>query len=54
MNGHLKHLKIYPAFYSFVKILLTFAGGVVEDDLFASDVDDRLSRREFSRKEKKM
>lgn len=27
---------------------LTFAGGVVEDDLFASDVDERLSRSEFS------
>lgn len=32
---------------------LTFAGGwVVGDDLFASDVDERLSRREFSTKKK--
>lgn len=46
MNGHSKHLNL-PQFMTFKK-WLTFAGGVVEDDLFASDVDARLSLIEFS------
>lgn len=51
MNGHWKHLNsphFTSAFLSMKKIKFTFAGGVDEDDLFAS-VDARLLRRkEFS------
>lgn len=44
MDKHLNLLK-------FQKTRLTFAGGVVEDDLFASD-DERLSLKEFSTKKR--
>ena len=46
MNGQaLKFTSLYD--FQKKKTRLTFAGGVVEDDLFASD-DERLSLREFS------
>lgn len=43
----------FTSLYGF-QIWLTFAGGVDEDDLFASDVDERLlSLKEFSVKRRR-
>ena len=43
----------FTTLYDFQNLWLTFAGGVDEDDLFASDVDERLSRKEFSIQKKR-